>query len=157
MPLSQKKKIKHPNLKKNRMIKRISAAGGVVFSINNGENDVDVLLIYRNKCWDLPKGKLETGESILMCASREVAEETQSELPIIIGDLGTTYHEYTEKNILIGKTTYWYSMVFPRIQNLKPQTEEGIEQVEWIPLRKAIDLAGFDNLKEVLRRFENQF
>ena len=54
--------------------KHIIAAGGVVFRIEH--EVVSILLIFRNGVWDLPKGKLEKGESIEMCASREVSEET---------------------------------------------------------------------------------
>ncbi len=141
---------------KVRMIKPITAAGGVVF-LKEEEKEPNVLLIYRNGFWDLPKGKLEKGESIPMCAAREVAEETGSELPIIISELGTTYHEYQEKKKHFGKTTYWYVMVYPRSQDLVPQKSEGIEKMEWKPLSDAKELVGFDNLKEVLQRFEAQF
>ncbi len=137
------------------MPKSISAAGGVVFDIR--DNRPVVLLIYRNKVWDIPKGKLEKGESIAMCAAREVAEETGTELPIIVSELGTTYHEYEQKKKLYGKTTYWYAMVFPRAQELTPQTEEGIEQIEWVALDEAIKKVGFENLEEVLVRFKNWF
>lgn len=114
---------------------------------------MEVLLIFRNNVWDLPKGKLEKGESIEMCAAREVAEETGTELPMMISDLETTYHEYIEKGKEIGKTTYWYGMVFPRTQSLTPQLEEGIELIEWAPLSEAIKKVGFQNLVEVLQRF----
>ena len=61
------------------MPKSITAAGGVVFSVT--ERKPAVLLIHRNAVWDIPKGKLEKGESVAMCAAREVAEETGAELP----------------------------------------------------------------------------
>ena len=136
------------------MTNQIKAAGGVVFRNSGKDSEVDVLLIFRNKLWDLPKGKLEKGESIEMCAVREVAEETGTQLPVLVGDLGTTYHEYMEKGEEFGKTTYWYSMVFPRPQSLTPQLEEGIELIEWVPLSEAIGKVGFQNLADVLLRFK---
>lgn len=135
------------------MVKPIEAAGGVVFKVEN--NTIKILLIHRNGFWDLPKGKLEEGESIAMCASREVSEETGSLLPVIIYDLGTTYHEYTQKKVEYGKTTYWYSMILPQLTELKPQEEEGIESIEWVELSVAMQMVGFDNLKVVLERFQN--
>ncbi|MBO6523437.1 MAG: NUDIX domain-containing protein [Balneolaceae bacterium] len=137
------------------MLKPVIAAGGVLFHVKPEDNNFFVLLIYRNGFWDLPKGKLEKGESIPMCAAREVAEETGSELPVIIASLGTTYHEYKEKKNHFGKTTYWYSMIYPRSQDLKPQRSEGIEKIEWVELSKAKESVGFENLREVLYRFEN--
>ena len=52
-------------------LKIVHACGGVV---RNDKNDV--LLIKRMGLWDLPKGKLEKGESYEECAKREVVEET---------------------------------------------------------------------------------
>ena len=137
------------------MLKQIKAAGGVVFRVFPEESKIEVLLILRNSIWDLPKGKLEKGETIEMCAVREVAEETGTQLPMIVGDLGTTYHEYTEKGKEIGKTTYWHSMIFPQHQSLTPQLKEGIELIEWIPLGEAKEKVGFQNLNDVLVRFES--
>ena len=49
----------------------IEAAGGIV------ENEKkELLFIYRLGKWDLPKGKVEKGESIAETAVREVEEET---------------------------------------------------------------------------------
>ena len=45
-------------------------------------------------------------------------------------------------------------MVFPRDQALTPQTEEGIERIEWVDLDEAIKLVGFQNLEVVLQRFK---
>ncbi|MGC4056991.1 MAG: NUDIX domain-containing protein [Chitinophagaceae bacterium] len=47
------------------------SAGGVV--INEKQ---EILMIYRRGKWDLPKGKLDEGESLEECALREVTEET---------------------------------------------------------------------------------
>lgn len=133
--------------------KHIIAAGGVVFRIEH--EVVSILLIFRNGVWDLPKGKLEKGESIEMCASREVSEETGTQLPIIVGDLGTTKHQYIQKNKKYNKTTYWYAMVIPYHIQFVPQQNEGIEKIEWIILQEALKKVGFDNLKQILLRFQN--
>lgn len=136
------------------MIKPVTAAGGVVFRFTSESEEPEVLLIYRNGYWDIPKGKLEKGETIPMCAVREVAEETGSDLPLVVSDLGTTYHEYEEKGKQIGKTTYWYSMIFSKAQDLSPQTKEGIQALEWAELSEAFEQVGFENLREVLYSFQ---
>lgn len=128
------------------------AAGGVVYRIGTSGN-YEVLLIFRNGVWDLPKGKLEKGESIPMCAAREVSEEVGAPIPHILSDLGTTYHEYDEKKKRIGKTTWWYSMVLPACDELKPQEQEGITRLEWADAQEAIDKVGYENLRKVLRKF----
>lgn len=138
----------------DKKVEPIVAAGGLVFRYPLIESEPEVLMIYRNGYWDLPKGKLEEGESIPMCAAREVAEETGSYLPAICTDLGTSYHEYEEKGKIMGKTTYWYSMIYTRPDTLSPQGEEGIEELKWVTYSKAIQMIGFDNLKQVFQKFK---
>lgn len=154
--LMSQKKVKALSKKNKQKTKPIIAAGGVIFKKDDSSREPKVLLIYRNGYWDLPKGKLEKRESIPMCAVREVAEETGSEIPILISELCTTYHEYREKKKHYGKTTYWYSMIYPRTQNLVPQKSEGIEKIEWYDLNEAQNLVGFENLRLVLKSFKDQ-
>lgn len=127
----------------------ITAAGGVVLRKPNDENEI--LLIYRNGQWDLPKGKCELGETIEACARREVAEEVGIPEPEILRSLGTTQHEYVQSGEHILKTTHWYLMETESVQ-FKPQLEELIEEVAWVHLDKAILQVGFENLRKVLFR-----
>ena len=83
--------IYHPNheeiLKKfTKKIPLEIAAGGVV---TNKEGRV--LFIFRNNKWDLPKGKLEKGESLEAAALREVEEETGVKGLKLENHLKTTY------------------------------------------------------------------
>lgn len=137
----------------NPEVKPVKAAGGIVFRYPDSSSEPEVLMIYRNGYWDLPKGKLEKGETLEMCAVREVSEEVGSSLPAMVAEIGTTYHEYPEKGKIMGKTTWWYTMIFTRAEEFVPQEKEGIEKVEWVPLAEAIEKAGFQNLKDILQRF----
>ena len=83
----------------------IEAAGGLVFN-----KDGHILMIFRNGKWDLPKGKLEIGESVEECAKREVEEECGIYGLDIIEKLLDTYHTYKLKGNKILKKTYWYKM-----------------------------------------------
>ncbi len=104
--------------------KSLKAAGGKVINANN-----EVLFIYRFNKWDLPKGKLEKGETISDCAVREVKEECGITNLQIVKPLETTYHIYKEKGKIILKTTYWFLMYSDYAGELTPQLEEGIEKV----------------------------
>ena len=103
----------------------IIAAGGLVVNPNN-----EILFIYRRKRWDLPKGKMDPGESIEECAIREVQEETGIGELKIVKPLLTTYHIYIENGIVF-KTTYWYLMHAEHVIP-KPQLEEGITKAVWV-------------------------
>lgn len=124
------------------------AAGGVVLDSSKGT----ILLIKRNGVWDLPKGKLEEGESIPECAVREVEEETGLNGLTISSPLCETYHTYEERGRLIGKTTHWFLMGGNKLteQKLTPQIEEGITELSWKEIVCCRKLIGYDNLKDVL-------
>lgn len=104
----------------------IEAGGGVVETPAH-----EILAIKRHGKWDLPKGKLENGETAEAGALREVAEECGLENLQSEGLLTHTYHTYflNEKPIL--KKTHWYKMRHSGKGELTPQTEEGITEVNW--------------------------
>lgn len=104
----------------------VQAAGGLVRN-ENGE----LLFIFRNGKWDLPKGHVEIGERVEETALREVEEECGLR-DLILGDkLGTTYHTYFMNGRHEIKETHWYNMTTKTIE-LIPQKEEGIEEALWI-------------------------
>lgn len=155
--MSQRKEATQSLKKRKVKSNCIEAGGGVVFR-NSEEGDVEVLLIFRNGVWDIPKGKREKKESREMCARREVMEEVNaSSLPLVVDKLATTYHEYTDKGKYYEKTTFWYSMRFDEPdQNLTPQTSEGIEEVRWVGLQESLGMVGYKNLEEVLLDFKSK-
>lgn len=129
------------------VFKTIEAAGGIV-SNTKGET----LMIYRRGFWDLPKGKIDPGETPEQAAVREVQEETGVQ-DIQLGSFITlTYHTYrTKKDNRILKKTYWYKMQTTD-QTLVPQTEEDIEQAVWKESQAFLSKQPkiYANIKEVL-------
>lgn len=107
--------------------KLIEAAGGLVRN-SLGE----YLFIYRFGYWDLPKGKLEKGESKEEGAIREVQEECGISDLNIQKDMGSTYHIYKQKGEKILKRTNWFLMDYSGDEKLLPQKEEAIEKAEWV-------------------------
>ena len=119
-----------PDLTFNSFFKHfqfIQAAGGVVQNQKN-----EILLIYRNGCWDLPKGKVEKGENISEAAIREVEEECGLVGPEITDELSSTYHTYERNGKSVLKKTNWYIMRYEKKHALVPQIEEGITKACWI-------------------------
>lgn len=105
----------------------IQAAGGLV----NNEKD-ETLLIFRRGKWDLPKGKLDEGETLEQCAVREVEEETGATHVQLLAPLLVTYHTYREGTKFIIKESHWYTMRTNSEQSLTPQTEEDILVIKWV-------------------------
>jgi 8-oxo-dGTP pyrophosphatase MutT (NUDIX family) len=104
----------------------VQAAGGLVLNENK-----EFLMIFRRGKWDLPKGKLDPGETLETCAVREVEEETGASNVTLQEKIGCTYHTYDEFGKHILKETHWYKMKTASTQALVPQTEEDIQQLEW--------------------------
>lgn len=125
----------------------ISAAGGAVF--NNGK----VLMIYRRKFWDLPKGKIDPGESPLQAALREVEEETGLSQLEPGPHLTDTLHTYTQNKKRMLKTTHWFLMKTSQ-QILTPQLEEDIEQAEWIEPEEffRMEISVYGSILDVLKK-----
>ena len=80
------------------MPKVITAAGGLVLNPNT-----EILMIFRRGHWDLPKGKLDEGETIVSCAVREVQEETG------LSDI------HVDQFLLMTKHTYFDTYLFEEV------------------------------------------
>jgi ADP-ribose pyrophosphatase len=134
----------------------IIAGGGLLYRISK-KGHIKVVLIKRKGIWDLPKGKLDEGESIPQCAAREVMEEIGlQKLPMIVRSLERTFHTYVEKGNPVRKTTYWYLM-YTDERIFVPQAEEQIEAVKWKKIDEAFSIVQFDNLRSVIDRFKAMY
>ncbi|MEX1192369.1 MAG: NUDIX domain-containing protein [Brumimicrobium sp.] len=128
--------------------KYIEAAGGVVY---NSKKD-SYLFIKRHGYWDIPKGKIEKGESLEEAALREVNEECGINDLTIQKLICTTYHTYFAYGKYHLKKTYWYYMLSDDFKKLSPQFEEGITETKWIPKESwdTVKENTFKSIEEVL-------
>jgi len=123
-----------------KKLPNVVAGGGKVLN-SKGE----ILFIYRNDKWDLPKGKVEGKESIEETSIREVEEETRVKGLKIVRPLDTTYHIFKRNGRHKIKITYWFEMTSNYKGKLEPQENEGITKVEWL------------NPKQTLEAMENSY
>lgn len=134
------------------MPKQIIAAGGIVTNPNGA-----ILWIFRRGFWDLPKGKLEEGETIQSCAIREVQEETGIHNIQLHDLIKFTNHIYFDKYLKeeVNKRTYWFHMTIPDFQDGLPQTSEDIEKIEWHTLASARHCLNqtYDTILEVIEAY----
>ena len=131
--------------------KVVSAAGGLVLNPKK-----EILFIHRLGIWDLPKGRIEKGESIEETAVREVEEECGVENLVLEKPLITTYHLFFMNNIQQLKITHWFLMHTDFQGKLTPQLEEGITKVAFkndTQVEEAIQNT-YANIKLVLEAYK---
>lgn len=126
----------------------VTAAGGLVTRRRRGRHQI--LCIHRRGVWDLPKGKVDEGESVEECARREVCEELGIDDVQVLGPAQRTLHGYPRNRMYHVKTTHWFWMR-TRATDFTPQAEEGIVEVAWMPWDEAAKNLGYRSLRELLR------
>ena len=129
-----------------KKIKVLKAGGGIVKNRND-----ETLFIYRRNKWDLPKGKMDKGETIDQTALREVKEETGVKNLSIIGFKMNTYHIFKKEKNFRLKVTSWYNMLSNYEGKFIPETKEGISKVVWKNNKKIKKIKNtFPNIKLLL-------
>lgn len=107
--------------------KNIEAAGGVVY-----HKKIDkYLFIHRLGKWDLPKGKIDEGETPEKAAVREIREECGITGLKLIKPITNTFHTYNKYDDFWLKKTYWFYFEYEKNELLQPQIEEGITTARW--------------------------
>ena len=130
-----------------KLLPNVVAGGGKVYN-DKGE----VLFIYRNKKWDLPKGRIEKKESIEEGSLREVEEETGVKGLKIVKPLQLTYHIFKRNGRYRIKITHWFEMYSEYNGKLVPETSEGITKVKWLnekKIKKALKKS-YANIRELV-------
>lgn len=124
----------------------LEAAGGYVTN-SSGQ----LLVFFRRGSWDMPKGKIDPGETPEQAAVREVQEETGIRQLHLDGFLTHTWHTYALKGERILKKTWWYRMETTDYE-VVPQTEEDIEEIRWVSPSEwlASDPVVYGSIREVI-------
>lgn len=120
------------------------AGGGLVYNPKG-----EVLFIFRNGKWDLPKGGIEKGEEIEDTAMREVEEETGVGRLSINRKLQKTYHVFKRNGKYKLKITHWFEMQTDFVGTPVPQENEGIDKAVWLnpeQVKEALKNS-FENIK----------
>jgi len=114
------------------------------------------LFIYRRKNWDLPKGKMDDGESPAETAIREVKEECGLNKLSIISRLPDTLHFYPENGKNILKRTHWF-LIRTDETKITVETEEDIEDFAWLEKEKIMDHISPNVFPNILELVKNCF
>ncbi|MGJ0118660.1 NUDIX hydrolase [Williamsia sp. MIQD14] len=119
-----------------RTVRETSAGGLVVSNIDGPAGDRCAALIGRvdrrgRMMWSLPKGHIETGETVEQTAMREVAEETGIE-GTVVASLGKIDYWFVSEGKRIHKTVHHYLM--RSIGGELSDADYEVAEVAWVPL-----------------------
>ena len=109
-------------------------AGGAVVTRDHSLRGTEVVIVHRERYddWTLPKGKVEAGESVPVCAVREVHEETGVAIRLGVPLDSITYEA---GNAGLKKVDYWGGVVLDSVRRA-PDAE--VDVVSWLPVRAAL-------------------
>jgi len=127
-------------------MKNITSAGGVVFFNNS------ILLLKKiNGDWVLPKGRMESGETLEETALREVKEESDVKANIVeyLGDIKYTFRNSWSHNETTLKTVYWYLMR-ARSFDCHPLKTEGFVEAKFIHINNVEEKARYADERQII-------
>lgn len=126
----------------------VQSAGGVV--IRKSQHKLYIVLLYKNKDWVLPKGRIEKGEGEEQAALREVYEETG----IPLGKMTAIKHlgkiNYITDQPRSMPKTVSYFLIKTNHQKLTPLKNEGFKKASWFEINEAFYKATFGESKGVI-------
>ncbi len=131
---------------RKRHVDQVSA-GGVVYL----EDQVLLISTAEGSRWQLPKGRIERGESPAQAAIREIREETGVSSRAV-EPLGDVRYEYEGRGgVRVRKRVDFFlcTYVAGSTADYDPGEVSGAAWLEW---SRAIDQLSFDSEREILRR-----
>ncbi|MGV9710411.1 NUDIX hydrolase [Gordonia sp. NPDC003424] len=131
-----------------RSTKTVWAAGGVLWR-NAPDGGIEICLIHRpgHDDWSLPKGKAESGETLLATAVREIEEETgqQVRLGRHLKDVAYDLPNKDRKRV-----RYWSALALGG-SSFAPNAE--VDELRWVDLADAPKLLSYRLDRTILTEF----
>ena len=112
----------------------------------------EVVIIHRKRYddWTLPKGKVEAGEPVPVCAVREVHEETGVTIRLSVPLDSITYEA---GNAGLKKVDYWGGIVLDSVRR-EPDAE--VDAVSWLPVRAALSKLTYSHDHFLVQQYLDQ-
>jgi len=129
----------------------VRAAGGLLW--NDGGGVLRVLVVHRPHYddWTFPKGKHEPGEDDLVCAVREVTEETG--FTFVVGD-PLPEVDYVDHKGRAKTVAYWAMRLAEGSGEFLPNDE--VDEVRWLGIADARSILTYDLDRHLLQEFAFQ-
>ena len=128
---------------------REKSAGFILISDDFHTSHYSVLLLhYRSGHWDFPKGNIETNETEMQAAIRELKEETDiTKFRVIPNFRYTLGYKYTKKSKLISKQVILF-LASTKVKKVKISNEH--VGYKWTRTNSSVDQLTYSNAKNAL-------
>lgn len=127
----------------------IRAAGGVVWRTDAQGERVALVHRPRYQDWSLPKGKLDSGESAIEAAVREVHEETGRS--VAVGQrLPTIGYHVGERH---KRVWYWAMRDLGQIGAQAAAPANEVDTIQWLRPAEAIRLLSYESDRQIISAF----
>lgn len=131
-------------------MKQQHSAGIITYTLDDNNEILYLLLRYGAGHWDLPKGKIESGETKQEAALRELMEETGLTADIDNNFEETITYIFTEcDKQLTQKTVYFFT---GKATSTKVILSHEHTDYTWLPYEQALELLTYDNAKNLLEK-----
>ena len=117
---------------------KVRAAGGIVIRpTQQGEPKIVVIHRRKHQDWSLPKGKLESGESWLDAAVREVEEETGFRVRPVRRVGSARYADSDDRDKLVR---YWLMELADGENGEGFEPNREVDELRWVTPGEAVEL-----------------
>ncbi|CAH1640407.1 unnamed protein product [Spodoptera littoralis] len=131
------------------------AAGLVIFrSVNQAIEFLMLQTSYGEHHWTPPKGHVDPGESDWVTALRETKEEaglSEEDLEVFKDVTKVLNYNVNNKPKVV---VYWLAKL--KNPETKVQLSDEHQDLKWLPLREAQEIAGYEDMKELLLEFNEK-
>jgi 8-oxo-(d)GTP phosphatase len=126
----------------------IRAAGAALWRPNPETGRIEVAVVYRPRYddWSLPKGKLDSGETVPAAAYREVLEETGFR-PVLGRALPSVHYQVDGRPKVVD---YFCATVADGVF----AANDEVDQLRWVSTAQAAEMVRYQHDREVLAAFD---
>jgi bis(5'-nucleosidyl)-tetraphosphatase len=126
---------------------KLQFSAGIITYIQHNHEIEYLLLHYPGGYWDLPKGKMEKGESKEETALRELHEETGLTADIKTGFEVALAYTFKQAGELVSKEVYFF---VGQVHSKEIKLSYEHRGYVWLPYKKALKQLTFKNAQDAL-------